>query len=63
MGSSKANDGELTNGDWREVAIRLEQETDPQKMMELAKQLIAKLDEETAQRKSVANRRPSSPSS
>ena len=58
-----SNDGEATNGDWRELALRLEQETAPQKVTELAKQLIAKLDEETALRKSVAERRPKSPSS
>ncbi|PYX59108.1 MAG: hypothetical protein DMG73_09375 [Acidobacteria bacterium] len=61
MGVSKANDGEATNGDWRELAHRLEQETDPRKMTELAEQLIAKLDEERARRKSVADRRPNSP--
>jgi len=63
MGSSKANDGESTSGDWRELALRLEKETDPQKVTELAKQLIAKLDEETGQKKSVLNRRPNATSS
>ena len=61
MGVSKANDGEATNGDWRELALRIQQETDLRKMTELVEQLIAKLDEERARGKSVAERRPDSP--
>jgi hypothetical protein len=61
MEVSKANDGEATNGEWRELALRVQQETDPQKMAELVQQLIAKLDEERARRKSVAERRTDSP--
>ena len=48
MGDSKANDGEKTNGDWRELALRVQQEADPKKMIELAMQLVANLDEQTA---------------
>lgn len=45
MGNSKENDGEQTNGDWRELALRVQQEADPKKMIELAMQLVANLDE------------------
>lgn len=31
---------------WRDLARRIEKETDPAKVMELARRLIAKLDEE-----------------
>jgi predicted Zn-dependent protease len=31
---------------WRDLARRIEKETDPTKVMELARRLIAKLDEE-----------------
>lgn len=46
MGDSKAIDGEKTNGDWRELALRVQQEADPKKMIELAMQLVANLDEQ-----------------
>jgi hypothetical protein len=61
MGSSNANDGEPTNGDWRELARRVQQEKDPQKMRELVKQLIAALDEERVRGKSPAKGRTDSP--
>jgi hypothetical protein len=48
MGESKENDGQQTNRDWRELALRVQQETDPKKMIELAMQLIANLDEKRA---------------
>lgn len=48
MGDSKENGGEQTNGDWRALALRVQQETDPKKMIELAMQLVANLDEQRA---------------
>ena len=39
------SDGKV-NGTWRDLAHRIEQETDPAKVMELARQLLIKLDEE-----------------
>ncbi len=32
--------------DWRDLARRVQNEKDPQKMLELAQKLVAKLDEE-----------------
>jgi hypothetical protein len=61
MGISKANDGEPTNGDWRELALRVQQEKDPQKLTEMVKQLIAALDEEKGPRKIPAKGRTDSP--
>ena len=61
MEASKANDGEPTNGDWRELALRVQQEKDPQKMRALVKQLIASLDEERVRGKSPAKVRTDSP--
>jgi hypothetical protein len=60
IGHSKANDGEKTKGDWRELALRVQQEADPTKMIEFAQQLVAKLDEEEA-RKNLLQRRTESP--
>jgi len=34
------------NGDWRELAKRIQNESDPQKMIELVEQLLATFDEE-----------------
>lgn len=48
MGDAKENAGAPTNEDWRELALRVQQETDPNKMIELAVQLVAKLDEKKA---------------
>ena len=42
----KANDGIPIAGDWRELAQRIQKETDSQKMIELVQQLINKFDEE-----------------
>ncbi len=39
-----------TNKDWRELARRIEKENDPEKMVELAHELLAKLDEEKLRR-------------
>jgi len=61
MGNSKANDGEPRNEDWRELALRVQQETDPQKMIELVQQLVAKYDEEKARNNVLPNRRTDSP--
>jgi len=36
----------LTHEDWRELARRVQQENDPEEMMELVYELLAKLDEE-----------------
>jgi hypothetical protein len=60
IGHSKASDGEKTKGDWRELALRVQQEADPKKMIEFAQQLVAKLDEEEA-RKNLLQRRTESP--
>jgi hypothetical protein len=61
MGDSKANDGQQTNGDWRELALRVQRETDPNKMIELAQQLVAKLDEEKARKNLLPRPRIESP--
>ena len=34
------------NEDWREIARRIQQETDPEKVFELVQELIAKFNEE-----------------
>ena len=39
-------DGISKNEDWRELARRIQQETDPETVHELARELIAKFDEE-----------------
>jgi hypothetical protein len=39
-------DGISKNEDWRELARRIQQETDPETVLELARELIAKFDEE-----------------
>jgi len=36
----------MVNETWRDLARRIEKETDPAKVMDLARQLIASLDEE-----------------
>jgi len=41
-----AEDGIPTDADWRDLAKRIQEEADPQKMIELVQQLIAKFDEE-----------------
>jgi hypothetical protein len=43
---STADDGVSTHEDWRELARRIQVENNPDKMIELAQQLIAKFDEE-----------------
>jgi hypothetical protein len=44
------SDREAFNADWRELAQRIQEENDSEKIVELARKLIAKFDEE-AQRK------------
>jgi hypothetical protein len=46
----KANDGVSITGDWRELAQRIQNEADPQKMIELVQQLIDRFDEEKVQK-------------
>jgi hypothetical protein len=47
---------------WRELAERIQQETDPEKMIELVRELIAKFDEEKL-RKNLNPYRRSQPGS
>jgi hypothetical protein len=61
MGDSKEKDGERTNGDWRDLALRVQQETDPKKMIELAQQLVDKLDEKKARRNLLPKQQTESP--
>jgi hypothetical protein len=61
MGDSKENGFEQTNGDWRELALRVQQETDPKKMIELAMQLVANLDEQRAGKNLLPKPRTESP--
>ena len=42
-----AHDG-TPKDDWRSLAKQIQAETDPGKMMELAKQLVARFDEQSA---------------
>jgi hypothetical protein len=44
-----ANDGLLTNGSWRELARRIQEEKDPHKVIGLAQQLIARFNRENPQ--------------
>jgi hypothetical protein len=39
-----------TNEDWRELARRIQREDDPEKMVELVHELLAKFDDETVRR-------------
>jgi len=61
MGDSKENDGQQPEGDWRELALRVQQETDPKKMIELALQLIDNLDEHRAGKGLLPKPRSESP--
>ena len=61
MGDSNDNNGEQTNGDWRELALRVQQETDPKKMIELAMQLVANLDEQKTGKNLLPKPRTESP--
>lgn len=61
MGNPKENDGDQTKGDWRELALRVQQETDPKKMIELTVQLIAKLDEKKDGKNQLPKPRTESP--
>lgn len=46
----KTDDGVPITGDWRELAHRIQEEADPQKMIELVQQLVDKFDEEKLQK-------------
>jgi hypothetical protein len=61
MGDSKENGGEQANGDWRELALRVQQEADPKKMIELAMQLVANLDEQKTGKNLLPKQRTDSP--
>jgi hypothetical protein len=61
MGDSKEDDGQQTNGDWRNLALRVQQETDPKKMIELAQQLVDKLDEKKSRRNLLPKQQTESP--
>jgi hypothetical protein len=43
-------DGISKNEDWRELARQIQQETDPETVLELARELIAKFNEEKVRR-------------
>jgi len=45
-GQAPAKDGEASSEDWRELAQRIQRETDSVVMMDLVQQLITKLDEQ-----------------
>jgi hypothetical protein len=45
-----SGDGISENDDWRELARRIQQETDPETVRELARELIAKFNEEKLRR-------------
>ena len=58
---SPTPDGSMSNrGDWRDLAQRIEKEKDPDKMIDLVQELIAKFDEERLQRPSGSLRRHNS---
>jgi len=40
----------VPNGDWRSIAKRIQVEPDPKKVIELAKQLVARFDQQSSQR-------------
>lgn len=61
MGDSKENVGEQTKADWRELALRVQQETDPKKMIDLAIQLLANIDEQRAGKNLLPKPRTESP--
>ena len=51
-------DKEATTADWRELARRIQKEEDPEKVLELVQQLIARFNEER-RRKGVSTTRKS----
>ena len=61
MRDSRENEGQQTNGDWRELALRVQQEADPKKMIELAMQLVANLDEQRTGKNLLPKPRTESP--
>jgi hypothetical protein len=44
------SDGVPSQDDWRDVARMIQQETDPQKMVELVQQLITRFDDEKSRK-------------
>ena len=43
-------DGKLNPEHWRELARRIQQEMDPNKMIDLVQELLARFDEESSKR-------------
>jgi hypothetical protein len=59
-----AKDGVPATADWRELAQRIQKETDSEKMIELVQALIDKFDEEKGQKnlpRSADSKSPRSP--
>ena len=56
-----ANDGVPLDGNWRELARRIQEENDPAKMIDLVQELIAKFDEEKLHESSPPTQRPEKP--
>jgi hypothetical protein len=52
QGPALRNDGVPSAGDWRELARRVQHETDPDKLSALVQQLIAAFDREKSQKHS-----------
>ena len=48
-GMAMAHNGAF-NDDWRSIARQIEAEPDPEKVIELAKQLVARFDQQSSQR-------------
>ena len=44
--------------DWRELAQKIQEETDPEKLIELVRELIAKFDEDKLRKSMLAARKP-----
>ena len=55
-------DGKPSDDDWRELARQIQQETDPNMMIELVQELIAKFDEEQLRRDLSSRREIRNPS-
>ncbi|PYX28107.1 MAG: hypothetical protein DMG80_17265 [Acidobacteria bacterium] len=56
-----ANDGVPTDGNWRELARQIQEENDPEKMIDLVQELIASFDKERARKNSPLMRKPEKP--
>jgi hypothetical protein len=57
-----ANNGIPTNGNWRDLARQVQEENDPEKVIDLVQQLIAKFDEEKPRKNLPFTRKPEKPS-